>query len=180
MRFLRNVLFLCILGFVPLSGQEPQDQNADDQKKEAPAEDKSGSPKFWQAELPGGEYMVALDQISSISKHSYILDGALIVNEVTIDTTGQALARFYYIKPITSQGATASASDAVERTAGLFERTARSQTGGIQDMVVKKYPVTTHAKTIEYRLLSDTQLDGLYQSAKKAWEAGKGRIFMGR
>jgi hypothetical protein len=47
-------------------------------------------------------------------------------------------------------------------------------------MVMKKYPLTTHTKTIEYRLLSEAQLSALYQSAKTAWMTGKGRVFTGR
>lgn len=47
-------------------------------------------------------------------------------------------------------------------------------------MVVKKYPLTTHSKTIEYRLLSEQQLGALYGSAKTAWVTGKGRVFTGR
>ena len=29
--------------------------------------------RFWKATLPGGEYMVALNSISSIAKHTYIV-----------------------------------------------------------------------------------------------------------
>lgn len=171
---------LYVLTLVPICAQEAENPEPQDEGKKIQVEDKSGPPKFWQAELAGGDYMVALDEIASISKHSYVLDGALIVDEVTIDTTGQALARFYFIKPVSSKGAAAPVTEAAERVGGLFENATRTQTGGIQNMVVKKYPTTTHAKTIEYRLLSGAQLDGLYQSAKKAWEDGKGRIFTGR
>ena len=55
--------------------------------------------EFWQADLPGGSYTVALDQITSISKHSYIIDGNISVTEVVIDTSGNALTRFYYLEP---------------------------------------------------------------------------------
>ena len=41
--------------------------------------------------------MVALDRIASVSRHKYVLDGALIIDEVTVDTVGQASARFYFI-----------------------------------------------------------------------------------
>jgi len=64
-------------------------------------EDSPRANRFWQATLPGGHYMVALDRISSVSRHRYLLDGALIVDEVTIDSLGQALARFYHISPVT-------------------------------------------------------------------------------
>ena len=49
-----------------------------------------------------------------------------------------------------------------------------------QDMVVKKYPDTTHAKSIEYRVLSEAELTSLYGSARTAWESGRGRQFTGK
>ena len=53
----------------------------------------AGPSRFWQATLSGGHFMVALDRIASVSRHKYVLDGALIIDEVTVDTVGQALAR---------------------------------------------------------------------------------------
>ena len=59
--------------------------------------------KFWKASLPGGEYMVSLSSISSIAKHTYIVDGAARVYEVTVADKSSAIARFYYIEPVTDQ-----------------------------------------------------------------------------
>jgi hypothetical protein len=47
-------------------------------------------------------------------------------------------------------------------------------------MVQKKYPLTTHSKSIEYRLLTEAQLGALYQSVKTAWQTGDGRAFKGQ
>ena len=44
-------------------------------------------------------------------------------------------------------------------------------------MVVKKFPETTHARTIEYRVMSAEELTGLYSSVRTAWETGRGRKF---
>jgi hypothetical protein len=44
-------------------------------------------------------------------------------------------------------------------------------------MVIKKYPDTSHARTIEYRLLSEKDLSALYASVRNAWETGRGRQF---
>ena len=57
--------------------------------------------RFWKASLPGGEYMVALNSISSIAKHTYIVDGAARVYEVTVADKSSAIARFYFIEPVT-------------------------------------------------------------------------------
>lgn len=152
-----------------------QDPNAAQQT------DKESRNGFWEANLPGGNYLVALGRISSVSRHRYVLDGALIVDEVTVDTVGQALARFYFIEPISGGGGTgAAASQAIGRVVDLVDGAARRQGMDVQDMVVKKYPLTTHSKCIEYRVLSEAQLSALYQSAKTAWVSGKGRVFTGR
>lgn len=160
--------------------QNPENNNNGNNRRNSDQNDGEGLPRFWEANLGGGNYAVALDRISSVSRHKYVLDGALIVDEVTIDTVGQALARFYYITPITSGVPGAGASQVAEKVLGLVDSAARTSGSDLQNMVVKKYPLTTHAKSIEYRLLSEAQLNALFQSAKTAWQTGKGRIFTGR
>lgn len=154
-------------------------QEASDSRK---TEDTAEPNRFWQASLPGGHYMVALDRISSISRHKYVLDGAVIVDEVTVDALGQALARFYYIEPITNAaGGThtgATAARLVDRGTELLDKAARTAgAADVPNMVIKKFPETTHARTIEYRLLSAQQLGSLYNSVRTAWENGRGRKF---
>ncbi len=139
--------------------------------------DSPGAPRFWQASLPGGSFMVALDRIVSVSRHKYLLDGAVIVDEVTVDTVGQALARFYFISPVTDAAAGNSVSGLVDRGRELVEKAAQRVGTDVQNMVVKKYPETTHAKSIEYRLLSEADLSSLYGSVRNAWETGRGRQF---
>ncbi len=137
--------------------------------------------RFWQATLPGGHYMVALDRISSVSRHRYVLDGAVIVDEVTVDSLGQALARFYFISPITDAASGSStgntASKMAERGMELLGKAANTAGTEIHEMVVKKFPETTHARTIEYRLLSAEELTSLHESVRNAWESGRGRKF---
>lgn len=133
--------------------------------------------RLWQASLPGGAVSIALDRITSISKHQYLLDGAVVVTEVTIDTVGQALIRFYYIQPPGQGGAVSTPARVIERGRELLD-TAGQRAGvgpAMSDMVAKKYPETTHAKSIEYRLADASQLDAVYQSAQAAWESGRGR-----
>lgn len=145
------------------------------------SDDSQQNNRFWQASLPGGHYMVALDRISAISRHKYVLDGTLIVDEVTVDAMGQALARFYFIKPITDEGGgtgtAAAAARAVDRGRELLDRGAQVAGTNIHEMVVKKFPETTHARTIEYRLMSEEQLGALHNSVRTAWDTGKGRRF---
>jgi len=159
---------------------DPNSDNKDDNRDDSEQGDEEGLPSFWEAKLGGGDFVVALERITSVSRHTYVLDGALIVDEVTVDTTGQALARFYFIKPITSGVPGAAASQVAEKVIGLADSAARTAGSDLQNMVVKKYPFTTHSKTVEYRLLSESQLNVLFQSAKTAWQTGKGRVFTGR
>ena len=143
--------------------------------------DSAGANRFWQATLGGGHYMVALDRISSVSRHKYVLDGALIVDEVTVDALGQSLARFYFITPISDaakgSGTAAVVSSAVDRGRELIDKAAGTVGVDVHQMVVKKFPETTHARTVEFRLMSEVELAKLYQSVRAAWESGRGRKF---
>lgn len=161
----------------PTHGQNPPADPADSKK----TEDSPQSNRFWQASLPGGHYMVALDRISSVSRHQYVLDGTVLVDEVTVDALGQALARFYFLQPVTdaARGTSAGAAAAriVDRGTELIDKAGRTAGMDIHQMVVKKFPETTHSKTIEYRLLSAEELGALYNSVRSAWENGRGRKF---
>jgi hypothetical protein len=137
--------------------------------------------RFWQASVGGGHYMVALERISAISRHKYLLDGAIIVDEVTVDALGQALARFYFLTPVsdalTGNAAGNTVARIVERGRNLIDQKAADSGTDVQNMVVKKFPETTHAHTIEYRVMSAEELGGLYSSVRTAWETGHGRKF---
>lgn len=172
-----GTVLLSICAFAQDPGDEGEDPGA---QKNGKATDKESRNGYWEANVAGGNYLVALGRISSVSRHKYVLDGAVIVDEVTVDTAGQALARFYFITPISVSGPGAAAAEATERAMALVDGAARRSGTDIQDMVVKKYPLTTHSKSIEYRLLSEQQLNMLYQSVKTAWITGKGRMFTGR
>jgi hypothetical protein len=131
---------------------------------------------FWQVSFCcKGHYMVRLDRIASVSRHRYVLDGKVIVDEVTVDTNGQALARFYYLEPITDSTNNDSIRRITERGREIVDQAATLAGSEIHNMVAKTYPGTTHAKTIEYRLTSKDRLEALYASLRRAWESGEGR-----
>ncbi len=177
----RKTLLMVLAGFltcsVPVWAQEeapPAEGGAAEKPKPG---DSPGPNRFWQATLSGGHFMVPLDRIVSISRHKYVVDGAVIVDEVTIDTVGQALPRFYFIAPITDAAPGNTVAGLAERGRELIEDAAERTGVEIQNMVVKKIPDTTHAKSIEYRLLAKKDLDALYASVRNAWETGRGRQF---
>ena len=76
MKALRILFFLSLSLICPLSAQGTN-QPADDEDRNDRVEDAldPSHRRFWQASLPGGHYMVALDRISNISMHEYVLDG---------------------------------------------------------------------------------------------------------
>jgi hypothetical protein len=133
---------------------------------------------FWRAELPGGEYLVRLSAITSVSLQEYVLDGAARVAEVNVATSGSDLARFYFIEPFPVKPPTAPAQralDAVENKAK--EISARVETGDLKTKVVKNYPTSTHAHTAEYRLADRESLNKLFRSVCNSWTSGRGGSF---
>lgn len=131
----------------------------------------------WTASIAGGQYSVTLSAITSLSKTTYVIDGTILVTEVTIDTTGSTLARFYYIEPITKD----TNFDTITRLQTRLDELrnqARKRTGiKVDEMVQKSYPATTHARTIEFRILNEAELDALYTSVNTAWNTNRGRNF---
>lgn len=114
-------LFSCL---VPAWAQD-QEPAADGTTPEKPkAGETPGPNRFWQATVNGGHFMVALDRIASVSRHKYVLDGALIVDEVTVDTVGQALARFYFMTPITDAAPGNSVAGIANRSRELLDKAA--------------------------------------------------------
>lgn len=139
-------------------------------------QDNVSQASFWEADVPGGKYLVSLSRISSISMSKYYLKG-LVVHEVDVETMGVALARFYAIE-------VAGESNGVSAVENLSNRAKEiaNQAGGkagvdASTAVHKEYPLTTHAKTIEFRLADVDDLTALYASIEKAWKSGRGRKF---
>jgi hypothetical protein len=169
-----SLMMLCGMGH-----SQSNNQN-DPAQAENQSNDQRGKRGYWEANLAGGNYVVALSRITSVSRHKYVLDGAVIVDEVTVDTEGQSLARFYFISPVTTAGPSSGAANLAARAMEIANKTAGDHGSSAQDMVQKKYPLTTHSKSIEYRLLTEAQLGALYQSVKTAWQTGDGRAFKGQ
>lgn len=146
-------------------------------REDSPYLDDLANNGFWQGDLPGGNYLVALSKITSISKHEYLLDGNLIVTEVNIDTLGDTTMRVYQITPAAEYGTLASPQRVIERGKELLERAGQRTGADLETMVHKQYPTTTHTKTVEYRVKSLQTLGALHDSARTAWVSGKGRKF---
>ena len=178
---MRKKLFLALTVVLLASPQPVHAQTPTSSTDNHKTDDIEQQNRFWQASVGGGHYMVALDRISAISRHKYLLDGAVIVDEVTVDALGQALARFYFLTPVsdalTGNAAGNAVARLVDRGRSVVEQKADETGVDVQTMVIKKFPETTHAHTIEYRVLSAEALGALYTSVRTAWETAKGRKF---
>ena len=159
-------------------GQDGGNNNAEQSESddtESKAEESEGPRRFWQASLPGGHYMVAIDRIASISMHQYVLDANLLVDEVVVDTNGRGLARFYYVTSVAEASGSAAAGRVVAKGRELLDRAGQRAGTDFHELAQKNYPTTSHAGMIEYRILDRRDLEELYKSLKNAWETGKGR-----
>jgi len=135
---------------------------------------------LWKAELPGGNYIVARNAINAISSQQYVLDGVARVTEVNITTSGNFHPRFYYLEMLSSSTAAANLPGAalVADQAKLMAQTAGEQLAPeVWSKVVKNYPATTHASTIEYRLDTADQLQKLYESVERVWLTGESEVY---
>ena len=172
------VLFLLTMPMLTMAQDTANPNSSSNGQDDKPYNDALAEKGFWQGTLPGGSYMVALNRISSISKHEYLLDGNLIVTEVTIDTIGSSILRVYQITPAAQYGTLATGRKIVERGRDLLDRAGQRTGADIANMVQKQYPTTTHARTVEFRVKDLGTLDALLNSARNALLSGKGRKFV--
>jgi hypothetical protein len=83
--------------------------------------------------------------------------------------------RFYYIEPNSVKAPSGIGQSAIDRVSDLAKEAAQRAGGGdVWKRVIKSYPTTTHAHTIEYRVESDEQLAKIFTSVQNAFETGRG------
>jgi len=164
----RSLHFLFLSLFVFLA------ENAFSQAPAAPTPQVTGTQTalpLFRAQLPGGIYEVAVRNMVSVSSHEYLVDGVARVVEVNIDTTGSILARFYFIEPNapTAAGPAGLGAVAVEKAQQLFTQAADKTGQDAWKKVVKNYPATTHARTVEYRFQTREDLNKVFEAAEEAF-----------
>jgi hypothetical protein len=183
MKFLPFVLLLCFTG--PLVHAQKPRNPAAPAAPTNPGATPGATPAptnipMWRCNLPGGSYSVALRAIVSVSSHEYLVDGAVRVTEVNIDTVGNALARFYYIEPTTPNSpVTGLGAATIDKAQQLLQEGAARTGQDVWQKVVKNYPTTTHAHTIEYRVADKDTLTRLYTSAESALRLNRNSVFDG-
>ncbi len=128
---------------------------------------------LWKCTLPGGTYQVLVSAILSVSQHEYVVDGAARVTEVNIDTSGSLAVRFYYIEPATTSGPGGIGAATLGKVQGILTEAAERSGSDSWKKVVKSYPVTTHARTVEFRVGSKDSLSRIFTSAANSQATGK-------
>ena len=128
---------------------------------------------LWICTLPGGTYQVLVSAILSVSTHEYVVDAAARVTEVNVDTSGQFAVRFYFIEPAVASGPGGIGAATLGKVQGILTEAAERSGTDAWKKVVKSYPTTTHARTIEFRVSSKDSLTKIFTSAANCQATGK-------
>lgn len=111
---------------------------------------------------------VKLDMITSVSKHTYSVDGVAF-REVTIDTRGNNSIRFYSCL----NERVNTAKDRLSNTRALLD----SKGGNVSKYPAKKFPEGTYSHNVEYLIENSEDLNKLYESVVNAMFKNKGCTF---
>ncbi|WP_395718330.1 hypothetical protein [Prosthecobacter sp.] len=136
---------------------------------------------LWDGRMTGGNYIVRCNSIIALSKHEYISDGVARVVEVNLTLNSAQVVRFYFLepyKPETGSSTLAAGTAALERAKGMFEQAAgRVSPELTTPKVVKNYPASTHAHTVEFVIKEEARLNSLFQSLERGFRSGQGRVW---
>lgn len=118
---------------------------------------------------PGGVYKIAVRAITAVSTHEYMVEGTR-VTELNIDSQGQSQVRFYYLEVLPTEAPHGIAQGLLNRANETIKTvTERTGTDEVWKKVVKSYPTSTHAHTIEYRLAEKGDLMRIFEAANEAF-----------
>lgn len=136
---------------------------------------------LWDGRFKGGNYIVRCNSIIALSKHEYISDGVARVVEVNLTLSSSQIVRFYFLEPVkveSNSSAVTAGTQALERARGLMEQAAGRVSSTLTDpKVVKNYPASTHAHTVEFVLKEEDRLNSMFQSLERGFRTGQGRVW---
>ncbi len=136
---------------------------------------------LWDGRFSSGNYIVRCNSIIALSKHEYISDGVARVVEVNLTLNSAQVVRFYFLeayKPETGSSTLGAGTVALERAKGMFEQAAgRVSPELTTPKVVKNYPASTHAHTVEFVLKEEARLNAMFQSLERGFRTGQGRVW---
>ena len=90
---------------------------------------------------------------------------------------GLGKSGFYAIEVMGESGGPSAVANIANRAKEIANQAGGKTGVDASTAVHKEYPITTHAKTIEFRLSDVDDLTSLYNSLEKAWKSGRGRKF---
>lgn len=163
--------FLHAQNSVPATPPSSNPSSTDDA---AGAEVVSGPRGFLSIDHKGGRFLVPFHKIVSVSRHDFMVDGGGMVHELTIDTEGSVIARYYYLESPLENNPTNAAqilNNRLEKVRGMVE----DRTGQDTRVVIKHYPDTTHAKTVEFNVSSTEVLERIYRHIYDDWVERNGK-----
>jgi len=131
---------------------------------------------FLSIDYQGGRFVMPYGHIVSISRASFLIDGGGKVHEVTIDTSGGVIARYYFLESLLENNPLNAAQIVNTRMKNLGSL-AEERSGESARQVIKHYPDTTHAKTVEFNLSKMEHLDAIFSHVTRKWidEGGRGQ-----
>lgn len=135
---------------------------------------------LWQGQLKGGNYIVRCNSIIALSKHEYVSDGVARVVEVNVTLNSAQIVRFYFLEPVKAEGSNMvnAGQQALDRARGMVEQAAgRVSPSLTEPKVVKNYPASTHAHTVEFVLKEEARLNSLFGSLERSLRTGQGRVW---
>ena len=136
---------------------------------------------LWEGRFKGGNYLVRCNAIIALSKHEYISDGVARVVEVNLTLNSAQIIRFYFLepyKPDSGSSTLAAGSQALDKARALFEQATSSVSEDLsRPKVVKNYPTSTHAHTIEFVVKDEQTITALYGSLDRSFRTGQGRVW---
>lgn len=169
---------LFLAGLSPLAAQNTPGTNSTNSTNNG-SNPSTTTPEGWRGFLSithgGSRFVIPYSRIVSVSRAQFVIDGGGKVDEVTVDTTGGVVARFYYLESLTENNPL-NAVQIINNRAQKMSELAEKRTGEDARQVVKHYPDTTHAKTVEFNLSQKSQLDTLFNHITRKWidEGGNG------
>jgi hypothetical protein len=181
----RQLAFLCLL-LHPLfvaallgqsQGSSSSSSSSSDNsstKDAAGAEVVEGPDGFLSIDYKGGRFLVPFRCLVSVARHDFLLDGGGMVHELTIDTQGSVIARYYYLESILENNPTNAAqivNNRLKKVGDIVEQ----RTGVDSRVVIKHYPDTTHAKTVEFNVSSMELLERIYDYIYDDWVLHNGK-----
>lgn len=172
---------LLAFGVAPAHAQQaPPAPSSSSDGKSDPGTVTNGADGFFQVRCNGGHYMARLGRISSVSKHVFMVPNAgMKVCEVTVAMDSAVVARFYFSEALGKNSALTTPKllgDKLTQLGTTVAGRADSDFAG-GTVVVKDYPNTTHAHTVEYSLKTQASLDSMYDALANALATGRSIVW---